>query len=1410
VAEELPTAEFDLPVAKFDKPSGDLPLAKFDQAAQAPETQGPLQAPINLLAPPQPLDLSYLTQGQTGPGPAQIAPSLAKFVPGTVASTAQERLYGMRPQSYEDIYEMHKPETLLAADAFRENMGRNANLLMTPEVQDLVDNWHPNSALGGGVKGLAEVAKSVGNPENVALLLLLREAPPEVTMAAGAVFRGQMLQHGAQAGLDAAQAFMLDRIPLAAQRAVEAAASFTLAAAPEGKARASKVNDEAIALGDRLAVSVGDANAPKVVTPTEVLPGTASMAMKEKAEILGRRPPQPLPTGPVVTPNGDLVNPNAQATPLIEALVKHNVEELGGNPEDPQSTADVIADARGIRRPEVRVADVPVSQTETTKDGRAITTVPPEATVAAVVHEMAHQTADQGKGPEPDEGTQDSTALQLLNEPIPDRGLVLADKLTPGMYEFVTGQKRGQELVEQHQRVEGPPPYVPEQDPYRFEAGGRQYQTDWGGGRVPPEGSEPQFDFADKLGRTLKYIATTIWDPRYWANGKGLDIVGKMMGARTRQEVFSAINTTISEMEKKYDTLPTREQDMDWDRVGRGEKSQYPWLNQVDSFMKTLEDNQLAEINKQLSPEGRIFARENHVGARWRAGPEGDFYVQEPFGAPRPLAGSGQFTKRASGLPFTALKDMGYIPAYQNRVTAWKARMMEKVAFDSTLRAIRDGLDNGLVMEGRDTPPGFSPLDDKLYTIKRFLNLAPEPFKYPAQEVAVRGQEYVQPGQYLPPDRAASVSGGPPPTTPGEPPIRGKLFAEDSFARILNNIVSYDQIRSNPALGPLLTAKFISTGWELSLAAPHAWHVGGVLAPMMHIGNALAAAWNGGLRGEGVGESVKARAQATAEGLKDAIMGIVPTYPSLRYGQMGNKLVQIVANKDEFLQTSGGQEFLKKYPQADRFINALLEGGQKVFWDETKSADMVRQMKEYWESDENGRMLVSSLGVATDSLGRLALTNALFRSIRAQKFGAAFETFGGLVRDHAEDLAAGRVSESELARRSVDYSDNIMGQVDYARTWYMNRTARSLLQFAFRAPAFTMGFAKFVGSALHGQWMEIKDIHDYINGVKEGEPPGGYIPRLDPRFAGLMAMMIPWSFAAAGYQMYKTGQPPDEPLDLFYPKNGTIDANGNPGRTAIFGLPKEIYNWTRGGAALAFEGDVKPLWGTFTNKMAGWIGHFSQISNNRDFYNTRIWEPNDPGYKRIMLGIVHAIGGPIQLAAMKEAAARGMAPEDLVLTALGWRPAPLGLKNTPLDDYVGDVLRGKGPMAGMSQGQRDQRVQMNKWAEGYRSAKDESTKANIYNEMVDAGVSSAAIGRLLANAMAPDQKQARYARMNWDELSGAWDLATPEERFKIRPIFLEKLANAKPEQSNFPTDTQQRWNRAMAKVTPQQQAAPPQ
>ena len=129
-----------------------------------------------------------------------------------------------------------------------------------------------------------------------------------------------------------------------------------------------------------------------------------------------------------------------------------------------------------------------------------------------------------------------------------------------------------------------------------------------------------------------------------------------------------------------------------------------------------------------------------------------------------------------------------------------------------------------------------------------------------------------------------------------------------------------------------------------------------------------------------------------------------------------------------------------------------------------------------------------------------------------------------------------------------------------------------------------------------------------------------------------------------------SGQPPQEPIDYFYPKK----SDGT--RLAIPGYIKDVIDYTHA----PFQ--------TIANKAHPLASMAQQLANNRDYYGGIIYDPQRDDAVRAYLGYILNQTEPFALRAIQKENTQSATPWEKVAAFWGFQPAPAAISNPERGD----------------------------------------------------------------------------------------------------------------------------------------------
>lgn len=333
--------------------------------------------------------------------------------------------------------------------------------------------------------------------------------------------------------------------------------------------------------------------------------------------------------------------------------------------------------------------------------------------------------------------------------------------------------------------------------------------------------------------------------------------------------------------------------------------------------------------------------------------------------------------------------------------------------------------------------------------------------------------------------------------------------------------------------------------------------------------------------------------------------------------------------------------------------NAVKEAGGRVRMDSFYQNSSPDRMIAAWKQGEYGKSLALSL----PALFETATKPLMEYIVPMQKLGV----FGDMAKKALADLPA----QATLAeRRAVladvwDSVDNRMGQLVYDNLFW-NKTFKDLSMASVRSVGWNIGTIRELGGGLV----------DIAKMGKAAVTPDEAVT-LTHRAAYVAALPIVVGMYGAMYQYLRTGEGPSETKDYFFPKNGTVDADGNPNRDQIASYMKDFFAY-----------GSHPV-ETVQHKVSPLLSAVGEMLTNKDYFGDEIRNPDDPAVKQMMQE-AEFIGRqfmPFSLTNMQEESRRGADAATKFGAWFGITPAKREDIRTPAQNEMADIVAKRGKTA---------------------------------------------------------------------------------------------------------------------------------
>jgi hypothetical protein len=815
--------------------------------------------------------------------------------------------------------------------------------------------------------------------------------------------------------------------------------------------------------------------------------------------------------------------------------------------------------------------------------------------------------------------------------------------------------------------------------------------------------------------------------------GVSRDILDKIMERKAAQErAISEFVLEKSNKEMKAKFLKMNQEDLIKfvDKVKTGQLQDTPELNKMAQFVKDL-DSTIGEKYRAYRPDMNWL--QNHFRVLWQVLPRGSEKLIKELEAE---------IQDLQSKPETAIRTerVGALEAQidwiRNGVGEgtegwrnwWSRRPLEgsRGYFKQhTLEDMSEGIRFGGV------PYSYNPMEilEMHYGDALKFITAQEMWKG-FEEIGAR--KFVRTGERPPEgfvrlnDRIARVYF----KTPAGMVQAGEWWVEEGAGRLLNNYLSRDLVREHPLGRTMMGFKNMTTAMELSLSPFHLMFET-IETIASQVGLGMRKIWNQG---------------AIAEGLKDIVTAPKAFYDIAR---TGGAVIKYVSNPEEFLRTTQGQDFIRKFPGAPELISDLFVGGAKLGLHEDYRIRAIETLKQNMNSK-------NYIGVALRSIPALneMMMKPLFETyIPRLKIGLFLKEYSNELIAREADLSSGRITRPELARQIWDFVENRLGEMNFDNLFW-DRTFKSILQFLVRSVTWKLGNIRSYGRAITGQSGEL------IAALREGR-----MPKLTQEMAWAWGVMATTAAIASIAQYAYTRKGPEEAKDLVYPK---IDDEGN--RISLPTYMRDLFHVS--------HAPGRYVW----SSLSGWVGRLSDVLQNRDFYGAQIHDPESNIINQRIDDLIHLVPLPFSFQTFSRMREKGQPFEKEITGFLGATKAPYWIEKSEAQQLATQLSSEKIPTIGMTKADRARTDLIKRYVREYQKAqrKGESVDdilSNIQNDLRSGKLFHRDLLRFKQRIVHESLEQS-ILRLSLKEALGVWERATDEEKKRIAPYVLRKFRTA--------------------------------
>lgn len=381
-----------------------------------------------------------------------------------------------------------------------------------------------------------------------------------------------------------------------------------------------------------------------------------------------------------------------------------------------------------------------------------------------------------------------------------------------------------------------------------------------------------------------------------------------------------------------------------------------------------------------------------------------------------------------------------------------------------------------------------------------------------------------------------------------------------------------------------------------------------------------------------------------------------------------------------------------------------------------------------------------------------SLLRPLFNSyIPRVKAGATYEA----VRDALGRMPPG-AQPHEITRAVADVVDQMdarFGQVAYDN-YFMHNGLKDLAHAMFLAPGWTAGTLKILGETASDV------VHAPVSVAK------GKLPTAGGSTAFTGAMLMGTMLVGAVTNAVLSGEWPKEMKDYFFPKDGTVDRNGNPNRIDFRTyLTSDFRGW--------MEHPVK----TLINKLSPALHTATDLVRNENYYGDYMYDPNaNAGKKILQAGKAAAgeLGVPITLRNLQESATRDETSTGKAGNFFGVTPAPRDVVRSTAENEMHDI----GQKQGHDKRTPDEAAKADERQQALSDLRNRKNADDVREAFRTGTIGLADEKRVMKEETRGETPFAQqFKRLSLKDAEQVYQDATPAEKHQVARVLMNKRMN---------------------------------
>lgn len=450
-----------------------------------------------------------------------------------------------------------------------------------------------------------------------------------------------------------------------------------------------------------------------------------------------------------------------------------------------------------------------------------------------------------------------------------------------------------------------------------------------------------------------------------------------------------------------------------------------------------------------------------------------------------------------------------------------------------------------------------------------------------------------------------------------------------------------------------------------------------------------------------------------------------------------------------------GSKMLREYTRPGsiggpmtEMVDALVQGGGRV-----KSEFNTANLQKFHQARNRGDIPQMTLR-AIPALIEASAKPVMEHVVPRQKLGVFYD----LAQRELERLPPGATPEQvrEVMGAAWDRVDGRLGSVVYDNLFW-NKVLKDLMHASVRSVGWNWGTWRELGGGTFDFAREVRNL------------AGGKPAKMTARMEYLTALPITVGITGALFNYLYTGEAPKELKDYFHPRNGRIDADGNPERLRLPTYVRDVDSYFRHPIRTAGY-KANPL-----------LTAVIDAIDNEDFFGHMIRDPNDPAFDQFRDLATFAADQlePFTIKNARVQSKRTGQPfaEAAALNAIGVTPATAEERRTPAQNLMAETLAKRLPKGRTPKERRD--------ADARRDARTEARRGewDAMLQAVEQGVMRPRDLLTEGRRQAAGQPSlvTRFRMLSLDEAERVYAKGTPEEqRVWLYPLTLKRIAAKRP------------------------------